>query len=246
MSAAIFTRLHKLSALVDPGDLPSCENHYVIGADLLAAMPRADVQRSIAAMIEADMARLPFPELLVEFSVQAGVTRFLWLREAPGSIRATVAMLTGESLATVPTKAASVAIEAGGLRVIDHADERDGQAIALGAAFALLMLNVRGIDKQRIEPRKLNAARAKGGKTPIPTHVVLRIGVVYDRQGKPVAGGNRLKHVYLRAGHVRDQAYGPLWRDHRRIYIGPVLVNYRDGDDVPAPRPRVVKMGIPA
>lgn len=128
----IFTRLHKLAETIDAIDLPVAANHYVIGPDLIAAMARDDVQRSITAMIEASMARLPFPELLVEFSVELGVTRFLWLREAPGSIEATTIMLTAQGLATVPTKPARVTIEGVGLQVCDHVDDRDGQAIAIG------------------------------------------------------------------------------------------------------------------
>ena len=240
----IFTRLHKLAELVEAVDIPKTEHHYVIGADLMLAMPRADVQRSIAAMIDAGMARLPFPELLVEFSVDPSVTRFLWLRERPqdDAIEATTIMLTSKGLATVPLEPAQVVIQGGALAVRDCSDARDAQAIALGTSFALLMLNVKGVDKVRIEPKGLNRAREKSGKGPVPTHHVLRIGVVYDRAGKAVQGAGQ-KTVYLRAGHVRMQACGPGWREHRRIYVNPVLVNYREGDETPAARPRVVKMG---
>jgi hypothetical protein len=46
-----------------------------------------------------DDVRHPFRSI----SVEHGVTRFLWLREAPGSIEATTIMMTAQGLATVPT-----------------------------------------------------------------------------------------------------------------------------------------------
>jgi hypothetical protein len=185
-----------------------------------------------------DDVRHPFRSI----SVEHGVTRFLWLREAPGSIEATTIMMTAQGLATVPTRPALVTIEAGGLRVADHADERDGQAIAIGASFALLMLNIKGIDKAHVEPTALNRARAKAGKTRVPTHTVLRIGVVYDRAGRAVSGG-ALGRVYFVPGHARNQAYGPKWQFHRVIYVQPFIANYHEGDEAPTPLPRVVKMG---
>jgi len=239
----IVTRLHKLAELVQGDDLPATEHHYVIADDLLAALPRADVQNSIAAMIEADMARLPFPELLVEFSVEPGVTRFLWLREAPGGFEATTAMLSAKGLATVPKRPALVTLQGSALCVRDHADERDGRAIILGTAFALLMLNIAGVEKQRIEPSRLNKAREKRGDAPIPAHVVLRIGVVYGRDGRLITSAHALKKVYLRAGHVRQQACGKGWSEHKPVYIAPQLVNFTDGADAPAPKIRVTKMG---
>lgn len=243
MLAPLFTRLHKLAEMIDPADLPASAHHYVIGDDLMAAMPRTDVKRSIAAMIEAGICRLPFPEMMVEFSVEHGVTRFVWLSERPGSIEATTLMLTAQGLATVPTKPAVVTIQGDALHVGEHADERDGQAIGIGASFALLMLNVRGVDKQLVDAVRLNVARAKAGKPRVPTHTVLRIGIVYDRHGKPASKGGAPMRVYLVPGHARRQAYGPRWQYHRTIYVEPFLVNFRDGDTAPVTVPRVVKMG---
>ncbi len=237
----IHTRVHKLAELVGD-DLPvSTAHHYVIGDDLLKAMARDDVQRSIEAMIEAGIARLPFEDMLVEFTPTPGVTRFVWLKEAPGSLQALTAMLAGK-LATLPTEPALVTIEGRGLRIERAADERDGQAVALATSFALLMLNVRGIEKVHIEPTRLNRARM-GRARMIPAHIVLKIGVVYDREGRRT-GAQGLKAVYLRAGHVRQQAIGPGWREHRPVYIAPQLVNYRDGAP-PVDRLRVTKLGTP-
>jgi hypothetical protein len=237
----IFTRLHRLADMVGD-ELPAANGrHYVITDNLLAALTRDDVQRSIGALIEANMARLPFPTMLVEFSITPGVTRFVWLREVAGGLEALTAMLAG-AMATMPVQAALVTIVDGGLRVERHADERDGQAVALGAAFALLMLNIKGVEKQHIDPVRLNQARLAVGRAPVPAHVLMKIGVVYDRHGRPVAGGG-LKVVYLRAGHMRQQAVGPGWKDHKPVYIAPQLVNYRDGDEAPsAEKLRIVRM----
>lgn len=245
MPTPIFTRLHKLYELIDPCDWPEeSEHHYVMGQDLMLAMGRDDVQRAIKEMIDADMARLPFAEILVEFSVTPGVTRFLWLSETLHGFRAKTIMLTSSGLATVPTDAPIVTMLHGDFAVQHCDDARDAQAIALGTSFGLLMLHTRGIEKTRIDPAALNKARANAGKPEVPTHTVLRIGVVYDRQGKPVAAGKR-GPCYLRPGNSRNQAYGPQWSLHRWIYVEPHLVNYRDGDALPATRARVVKMGKP-
>lgn len=238
----IATRLHKLGVMTAGDAIGFPEpRHYVIAPDLFAALGRADVQRSISAMIEADMARLPFPCVLVEFEAEPGVARFVWLREAPGGFDAVTAMLTAKGLATVPIAPAAVAIQGGEIAVREAASAADAAALALGAAFALLMLNIGGVDKVRIDPRALNRARERRGDPPIPTHTVLRIGIVLDRRGRAVKGGG-LKTVYLRAGHVRQQAVGKNWAEHKIVYIAPQLVNYREGDAEPQVKPKLVRM----
>jgi len=240
----IYTRLHKLLEIATDETFTNAVHHYVIGDDLLAALSREDVQKSIDAMIQADMARLPFPEMLVEYSVSPGVSRFLWLEEKDGDISALTAMLTSNGLVTVAVEPAIVRTQAGVLRVECKTGEEDAMAVAVGTSFALLMLNIRGIEKRIIEPKALNASRAKKGRVSVPSHVLLKIGVVYTKEGKAVIhGSDSLKTVYLRAGHVRQQAVGKGWSSHRPVYIAPQLVNYRDGAEIPKQKMRVVEMG---
>jgi hypothetical protein len=239
----ICTRLHRLLSVIDADDLPAwCAGaaHYVIAPDLLAALTREDVQKSISAMIEAGMARLPFQAVLVEFGSYVGTTRFVWLRESDGGFEARCGAI-GMDYSTMATEPGRIAIQGGQLALKSRHVIGDAMAMALGVALALLMLNIRGVEKERIEPSRLNKAREAKGRTRIPAHTVLRIGVVYTRDGRPAHGGRPPK-VYLRAGHVRQQACGPGWRDHKQVYIEPALVNYRPGDEEPAPRTKIVRM----
>lgn len=241
MKVSPATRIHKLTEIVDAGDLPTVAHHYVISDDLLRAMAREDVQRSIASLIEAGMARLPFSSILVEFSAMPGTSRFVFLEEAPDHISAMTSFMS-EKVTTTPTLPAFVKIKNGALGIDGAASEADALAIVMGTAFAMLMLNIQGIEKVHIATAALNKARAQLGKPIIPTHTLLRIGTVFDRLGNPVKGPAALLTVYMRAGHARNQACGKDWSERKLIYIYPVLVNYRDGDEEPEPRLRVVKM----
>lgn len=240
MREIVATRLHKLSEIAG-SEIPSGGHHYVIRADLLQAMGRDDVQRSVAAMIDAEMAKLPFPSLMVEFSPIPETTRFVWLKESDETIEALPAMLSARGLATVPREWAKISLRAGKMTIEGAASEADAGAIVLAAGFGLLMLHVEGVEKQLIQHSALNKARERTGKPHIPEYTLMRIGTVYDREGKPVGAGSALEHVYLRAGHARHQAFGPGWSEHRWIYIAPQLVNYRPGAELDT-RPRHVNL----
>ena len=97
------------------------------------------------------------------------------------------------------------------------------------AQIALLMLHTRGIEKEVIEPTKLNAKRQGTGKIRIPRHTVVRIRR-YDREGRAHSvGGGRQLPLHLRIGHARHQAHGPHHSERKWIFIPPVIVNYRPG-----------------
>lgn len=59
-------------------------------------------------------------------------------------------------------------------------------------------------------------------------------------QLSPGDSHRRAMRVHMRAGHARNQACGQNRVDRHVVYIQPVLVNYRPGDEVPVPQ-RVVK-----
>lgn len=106
---------------------------------------------------------------------------------------------------------------------------------------ARLLLHTKGIGQQIITaPGKLNKNRAASGKAPIPTHTVLRIGKVYDREGKEVQHTGRHMRVHWRAGHVRRQRVGHGRTGVKLIFIEPVLVNYDPAGDAPVNIPHVV------
>ena len=97
--------------------------------------------------------------------------------------------------------------------------------------IALLMLNIQGVEKEVIEPTKLNRQRKASGKPGIPTHTVMRIGHVYDHNGNRVGlGAGRTMPVHMRAGHTRRQHYGEGNTLEKIVFIPPVLVNFKPGE----------------
>lgn len=243
----IATRLHQALELApDDADLHAIATkpHYVIDRRLTEMFSREDVAKSITAVIEADVARLPYSELVVEFEAEEPVRRIVWLREESGNqIDATViALNAGVLTVTQNPVAISIAqIPVPGFVVnAGAASDLDKLAAVFAAAVALLMLNIQGIDKELVTTEALNKARAARGKPSIPRHTILRIGTIIDRLGNKVGyGDGRHMPLHLRAGHVRHQAHGPKMTERKLIYIPPVLVNFKPGDEnaaVPQPK----------
>lgn len=239
----IATLMHALAEMTDAETVAPFTGaaHYVVDASVLEMIQRTDCQDSIRAMIEAGVARLPYERVLLEFEAEPGCRRFVHLAEQGSAIRAETAALYRRRMATVSEHSATVAVTKNELRLETATAGNDGSAITLAVAMALLLLNTRGIERDVISPERLNKARRATGKPPIPSHTVLRIGTVYDRDGREVGDGHRrAMRVHMRAGHARNQACGPNRVDRHVVYIPPVLVNYRPGDEVPVPQ-RVVK-----
>lgn len=249
-SKYIATRLHQALELApDDRDLQTMAGkpHYVIDRRLTEMFGREDVAKSITAIIEAGLARLPFPELVVEFDAEESVRRFVLLAETPDltGFDASIATLSGPALTvtSTPTRVNIVQIPTPGFHV-EHSQgsELDRLAAVFAAAVAMLMLNIQGIDKELIEPRALNAQRTAKGRPSVPRHTLLRIGTVVDSEGRSTRfSDGRHMPLHLRAGHVRHQAYGKGHLDRKLIYIPPVLVNFKPGDETrPVPQPRKI------
>lgn len=104
-------------------------------------------------------------------------------------------------------------------------------SLAITAVVGLL--RTRGVVQERIEaPAKLNKKRAESGKAPIRDHTVIRIGHTYNREGEKVDYKSTGRHmpVHWRAGHIRNQRFGPGLSKSYEVFIEPMLVNYSDGD----------------
>jgi hypothetical protein len=80
-------------------------------------------------------------------------------------------------------------------------------------------------------PAKLNAARAKTNKPPIPQHVVIKIGEVFDKNGIAHALGHGSPRPHLRRRHIRQQAHGPKHSERKQIFINPMWINYVPPED---------------
>jgi hypothetical protein len=88
---------------------------------------------------------------------------------------------------------------------------------------ATAILSAKGTKREIVSaPTKLNVARAKTNKPPIPQHVVIRIGEVFDKNGKAHAFGHGSPRPHLRRGHIRQQAHGPQNSERKQIFINPM------------------------
>jgi hypothetical protein len=112
---------------------------------------------------------------------------------------------------------------------------------------ATAILSAKGTKREIVSaPAKLNAARAKTNKPPIPQHVVISIGEVFDNNGKAHAFGHGSPRPHLRRGHIRQQAHGPQHSERKQIFINPIRINYVPFDDETTPAPTItVKMASP-
>lgn len=126
--------------------------------------------------------------------------------------------------------------------------------------LAFVMSHMGELDREVIEaPAKLNKSRAAHSKSSVHNHVIVRIGHVYDREGNKVKLTDvhrRSMTIHMRAGHTKHQPHGQPWIDehpeeaakpqntatHHIVWIAPVLVNYKDGSELPLPKPRVVRL----
>lgn len=220
---------------------------YCIDSDVVGIIQRADAFQSVAALVEANVCRLPFTPMMMEFQATERFRWFILLEEINEgeSLKAQAVFIHLPTEATYwSSRDIDVYMDKEGFTVNGVARTQDAHAIICGVTMALLFLNTKGIEKQVIEPTALNKARARKGRVPIPKVTVLRIGTVYDRNGNAVKGGGvpGMRKVHLRAGHTRRQHFGPANSETKIIYIPPVLVNYRpeEGDKMPAlPEKRV-------
>ena len=294
----LFTKLHE--ALAAPTDQERRmahtllavfgENapHYVLSRDLLPETPEAIAAlfTSLAALFEMNMARLPFPSILIEvwsgepWRHFIGVTQddaryfslllFTWNSAINLSPLVLEASLLWEPDTVEQWRTLSKTLDVSGFSIRtsgpDDPEERKRHRKAWGiveidamsaVAMMLLMRNIGGVEREMVEaPEKLNKHRRAQGKPEIRTHTVVRIGHVYDREGRKVSvPTGRHMPVHLRAAHVRMQPHGAPWRaehpeladlpgnteTHHKVLIDAILVNYQDGDEVPLPLPKLVR-----
>lgn len=246
MSKYIATRLHKAIDLApDEEFFQRCSKlpHYVVDDSLIDILMRSDVQSSVMAMIEAEIAHLPFEELVLEF--ETGPTRnFIRLEEYQDRFRAQVGLLRdrdGMTAAEVDPHPYELTLSQAGVDVDEPSQRRSHEVwlkfACFGLYMALLMLNIQGVEKEVIEPTKLNKSRVASGKPSVPTHTVMRIGHVYDTNGNRVGyGAGRTMPVHMRAGHARRQHYGEGNAQVKIVYVPPVLVNFKPGAEVKQPK----------
>lgn len=279
---------HQLQRLRAMAMLP----HFVFERDLYAQLQGDSMVKSMVAMKEAGVLRLPYPEMMVE----------LWLGPKPfsdfryftklsetgtvGVFRAQVVEWVNDSLwpksfdatftweVAMPDHSVPVLDLTGGasppitgepgFQVAFTDPTRQDIIPHLTAAImlAVMMTNISGLERETVEPKelkRLNKSREARGKPRITTHTVVRIGHVYNEAGQKVRitdGNRRQTAIHMRSAHTRRQQHGRKWEeenpelaalpsnlgDHHIVLIPAVLVNFKDGSELPLPKPKVVKL----
>lgn len=95
----------------------------------------------------------------------------------------------------------------------------------------MVLLNTRGVHKEVIIPERLNKARHKARKVPIPRHTVIRVAHCYSRDGtkREVPGWKQQFHI--RPGYINYYWYGKrkgpdAHPELRPKYVEPYFVNW--------------------
>lgn len=248
MKETVHTKWHRIDwSVIDPKVYAIMDRaaKYHVADDVVAIMGRKDTYSSINALIEADLLRLPYDPIVIEFSATTLFRRFVLLQQQDKNFLAHsfFIRLSDESFYQASTDAVCT-VDKEFMQVNNVVDDQDGQSIAVACAMALLFLNVKGLDKEVITPVGLNKVRVKSGKPAVPTVTTVRIGTVYDREGRAAAGGHSGKkmRVHLRAGYTRNQHYGPENSLTKIVYIPPCVVNYSPGDAMPAMPEKVIRL----
>lgn len=124
-------------------------------------------------------------------------------------------------------------------------------------SLVVMINNLKGIGKEVIHTDKINKVRQKANKSRINSHTVIRIGHVYDRSGKKTSIGHSGRQIamHMREAHTQMQPHGAAWikanpeeaakpfntDTHHLVFKEACLVNYNPGDELPIPKPKVVK-----
>lgn len=229
-----------VGALFDAPALP----HYVLTEELLKSLDPQAVSDTCQAMCQAGVARLPHSEMLVE-SKCGGLTLFTLFRQEDDGVYSLLITYDGQHVELIP-QTMVINLRPDGILDMQHAPSRViGDRVGATYLLALVLSHTRGLAKEFVTAdsvRKLNKARAAKKRAPVPEHVVLRVGRVYQKNGTAVrhVEGSTQRRPHLRKGHARKQKYGPNWSQERWIFVPSVFVNWEEGDDVPMFKPKVV------
>ena len=255
---------------------------FILDSHLLDVIKNANMLKSLIAMEQMGMMHLPYPKMCLELWENTKYRYVIVLEEVvregkPAFLSSPVEYLHdtglraggGEQVVNgiMHSRTTFLAGENGDIDttewLLTYTDEfvpprKDlVQHIGASLTIAVLCTHIAGIERKKIAAdRKLNVARAKHGKSPVRDHVTVRIGHVYDRDGKAVkvTGKGSKMPIHMRAGYVRNQQHGAGWMEehpelaklpgntdtHHKVWIAPVLVNFDDGTNLPLPKNKLV------
>lgn len=234
-------------------------------------MTGAEMHASIKAMSEAGCLVLPFPDVIVETEDKYnGMTeRRMTLLRQKGSMFTClmwIYRLEDESTIIPPCgidvtfslKDAMIQFDVWDtpylvrnvIKDTPEMREEIGQTyakwVARHLAAALILLNTGGIKREVVqcEPR-LNKARAKHGKAPIPEYTVIQIGKVYTSSGAEQTYDERKSpRVHIRRAHNRHVRTGKGRTGTKLVHIPAVLVNFDPATGEKPKQKRYVVRGV--
>jgi len=271
----IHTKIHKLIAKLKD---PTCTNstmspervaalanlftnhpHYVITDELAEALHNGNAFRTVDALLQMGVARMPHLECVVEFSCnfsnnQHG-TAFMWLgydTEEPTDkdwVSAYTAYLLDDGAVVGwkhlykirPSANAPGSIGEDGYQYhydweVKSDDQKTAQKAVIALVYLLTLTHTQGVVGEKVteaDLSKLNKSRAAKGQVTIPAYTVFKVTHTHDASGKKVVWhpGSKMR-PHLRAGHLRHQPCGTGRKERKVIFVEPCLVNCADASDV--------------
>lgn len=239
-------------------------NHFVLTPELLSTVSRKDAMDTVDALYQVNQVHLPFPDMIVEFdlpmtnddgSVSTQRAFFIYY-EQDNVIHCYAAYLVrnqavGGMVAPVHVRLVDAdAVPENENRhfqfMVDGGEDGERESVVWLLSiltYIYTLTYTRGVRREQVtsdQLRKLNKARAAHKKLPITPYTVFHIGKVYDTKGASTTWhpGTKMR-PHLRSGHVRQQACGVGRKDHKLVFIEPLLVNCTSRDEIDR-KPRVV------
>lgn len=244
MAETVYTALHKLDWSKVPDAIRDLYLHksakYFVDNEVVQVITRGDAWKSIRALVDAGLMKLPFSPLMIEYNATDKFRWFILLEDKGDHFKAQAVFRHVSTETTVfSSRDVRVTLDNKQFQCDGIRTDQDANAIVCAICMALLFLNTKGIEKQVRQHDGLNKARAKKGKSSVPPYTTIRIGTVYDRDGKGTKvaeGTGRTMPVHLRAAYTRAQHFGPNNSEVKQVYIEACIVNYRpeSGADMPS------------
>lgn len=241
---------------------------FVIQNDAIEMLNRSDCIGAIKAMIEADILKLPYSDMRLEWQVRQAesaqfvgtllgfkemepIHEFVRLREIEGGIEATYAFYFCKSgLGAIYEDRFRITPRVGEWEVAyNHDTNPIIKQLAMGPCFlainmALVLMNMKGIEREVHSFEPLNKQRIKKGKPAIAQYNYVRIGHVYRSDGTRIKyseGDHRKMPMHVRSAHTRRQHFGKENSETKIIYVPSCIVNFNPGEKPQQAKPRIIK-----
>lgn len=205
-------------------------------ADLLLKSKAA--RQSFDALAEFGHLHLPYLKMTLQFKgtgSSSSLTMFVSLREEDGVFWGRTVFMSPDGSAVICEKGTTLKPDRDSFEcTVDGGTRADAQIAAAAVIMGVLMTYIGGLDREVVEaPERLNRKRVQKGREPVRGYSYVHVARVVDRSGQThERGGSTGRHmpIHMRAGHVRQQVYGPERSLRKPIWVPPVLVNYKPGE----------------